>query len=923
MISKFLSNNSKITFLDKIKDALKKCNEFSFSVSFIKKAGLVLLYKDIDEALKRGAIGKLITSTYQNFTDPSSLDMILSLAKIYSNFECHLDLNCFGENGFHTKGYLFKYNDCAEIVVGSSNITRFALLKNIEWNVSIKSINDDETIREIYYEFQLLWDETFSLSKELIAQYNKLVDYSIERWDMDYTLNYISKIKPNYMQMKALKEISKLRSRGINKALIIAATGSGKTYLAAFDAKNFDAKRLLFVVHRDTILHDAMETFRSIFGARKSYGFFNSKNKDIDADFIFSTNFTLSTNLDLFNQDEFDYIIIDEVHHATAATYQEILSYFNAQFLLGLTATPERMDNESVFDLFEKNVPYELRLRDALINELVVPFKYYGINDSLIDYSEKDVVKLIRRIADDIHIEFVKENIEKYRPHSKLKALGFCRTIEHARLMSEKMNYIGYHTTFLTGKSDTGERLSAYKSLEADDGEIEILFAVDLLNEGIDIPAVNMVLFLRPTESATIFIQQLGRGLRKYENKTHLIVLDFIANSYTRSVQIALAIGGLSHSNKIDKRLLALYVRKNFSQIDLPIEVHIDEIAKEKILESIEKTNFNTKQILEQEYRGFKKYLGIDNYIKHMDYLNSDVATDITRYIKKYGSYYHFLYEINEDVPLFTPIQMNFLKYLSSLLPLVRSYEYKIVKELIKGKKSLSDIQKAFEGESLDMIHFDHALNNLQYQFYSEKERRSKTCYIVKENELLKLSFDVNDTFIEFANDLLDYGIHKFDIDFYNCSSLLNPYFTYDRTSLLTVLCHHTLSFREGIFYKDDELYLFVDLKKDEAIKEWLKFKDKFLSDEILQWESSTSTTFTNSKGHRLIKSEHAHLLIRKIEKEDGITLPYIYIGKGTLTNPRESDNVKKSLLFDIILENKIPMYLKDNFEIPEDEDNE
>ncbi len=917
MLNKFLTNTTSITFLEKIKESLSKCNEFSFSVSFIKKAGLVLLLDDLKKALNRGAKGKIITSTYQNFTDPIALDNILSLCNTYSNFECHLDYNSFGQAGFHTKGYLFKYDNYFEIIVGSSNITSFALVKNIEWNISMYSINNEDVIKESHLEFNNLWDKTSPLTKELIDSYSKLIDYAIERWDMDYTFNYINKIKPNYMQIKALKEISKLRGRGINKALIIAATGSGKTYLAAFDARNFNANRLLFVVHRDTVLNDAMKAFKNVFGTKVTYGLFTGKNKDIDRDFIFSTNLTMSSNLSLFTRDEFDYIVIDEVHHATASTYQKILSHFNPQFLLGLTATPERMDDESVFNLFENNVPYELRLRDALLNDLIVPFKYYGINDSLIDYSEKDTTRLIRQIADDIHVDFIKENIEKYRPKAKLKALGFCRSIEHAKLMSEKMNNLGYRTTCLTGRNDFGERIATYNALQEDQGEIEILFTVDLLNEGIDIPAINMVLFLRPTESSTIFIQQLGRGLRKYENKEYLTVLDFIGNSYTRSVQIALALGNLSYNNNIDKRLLALYVQKDFKQIDLPIEIHIDQIAKEKILDAIERTNFNKKQILEQEYRGFKKYLGIEGYIKHIDYLNSDVATNIMRYIKRFGSYYNFLVAIGEDIPQFDEKQTKFIKYLSTFLPLIRPYEFKIIKEIINGKNNYNEMIESIHDEKFDKNQFDHALSNLCYEFYSEKEKSSKTKFINKNENNYSFTFDINDSFVEFINDLLDYGINKYNIDFYSCKTLLNLYYTYDRTSLLTALCHHTLSCREGIFYKDNELYLFVDLKKDESKEEWLKYEDEFINDGILQWESQTSATLSNKKGLRLIKTGQAYIFVRKIEREDGIILPYIYIGKGKLTNPRASANIKQTLLFDIILDNKIPEYLRYDFDIP------
>ena len=207
---------------------------------------------------------------------------------------------------------------------------------------------------------------TYKLSQELINRYAIQLDFAIEKWDMDYVQNYDIKIKPNLMQKRALKEIRRYRDMGVNKALVIAATGSGKTYLSAFDAKNFGTKRLLFIVHRDTIIKEALKTFFKVFQSRVSYGIFMGKTKEINCDFIFSTNMTMSKNLDLFSKDEFDYIVVDEVHHGVADTYRKIIDYFEPEFMLGLTATPERMDNQSVFELFDKNVPYELRLRDAL-----------------------------------------------------------------------------------------------------------------------------------------------------------------------------------------------------------------------------------------------------------------------------------------------------------------------------------------------------------------------------------------------------------------------------------------------------------------------------------------------------------------------------------------------------------------------------
>lgn len=384
---------------------------------------------------------------------------------------------------------------------------------------------------------------------------------------------------------------------------MVAAAGSGKTYLAAFDALNFSPKRLLYIVHEGSILKKSLETFQDVFGNAVTYGIYNGEYKDIEADFLFATNVSMAKSLNLFPQkDYFDYIIVDECHHATAETYRNIIDYFEPEFLLGLTATPERLDNQDVFELFDKNVPYELRLRDAIINDLVVPFKYYGIRDELINYglTKSEERKMVAQLATVDHCNFITKQIEEHRPEGKLKALAFCRNVTHARMMCEAMGE-HYKTAYLTGKNDIGERIRAYNDLQSDDRELEILFTVDILNEGVDIPGVNMVLFLRPTESSTIFIQQLGRGLRKYDNKDFVTVLDFIGNSYKRSVQIAFALSSLADNFVLEKRLMVALVQDDFKAIglsDYGVEIHIDDLSKEEIVNYIEQENFNSLRYL-------------------------------------------------------------------------------------------------------------------------------------------------------------------------------------------------------------------------------------------------------------------------------------------------------------------------------------
>lgn len=914
MEHQFLTNYTDITFLDKIKDNLRHCKSFDFSVSFIKKAGLVLLFKDIEAAVERGCKGRIITSTYQNFTDIESLKSFYALMGRCPDFQCHLDYESFHGTdystlGYHSKGYLFEFDDYRELVIGSSNITRYALLKNIEWDVSVKDYFVDGTYDDALKEFEEKWAATELLNTELIVKYAQRLNYAIERWDMDYDLS-ASKIKPNYMQKKALKELNRYRAIGVNRALTIASAGSGKTYLAAFDALNFNPKRLLYIVHEGSILRKSLETFQEVFGKNVSYGIYSGTSKESDADFVFATNITMCKTLELFSKNEFDYIVIDECHHATAETYKKIIGYFEPEFLLGLTATPERLDNQDVFELFDHNVPYELRLRDAIANDLVVPFKYFGIRDKLVDYglTGNEERRMIAQMAKEDHCDFIAEQIEKHRPQGKLKALAFCRNVTHARMMCEALGE-RYHTAYLTGRNDIGERVRAYNDLQNDAHNLEILFTVDILNEGVDIPGVNMVLFLRPTESTTIFIQQLGRGLRKYTNKEYVTVLDFIGNSYKRSVQIAFALGSLSENFVMEKRLLASLVRDDFTALglaDYGVEIHIDDLSKEEILEFIDKENFNALKYLKQDYFNFKKYIGSEFYPRHVDYINNDCAPDLIRFMsiktrgKKNCSYYNFLRGIGEEnLPVFTEKQIDFINYLSGLLPLVRVHEYQIVKLLIDGPKtyreivmSLTETVQGFVPEELE-----HALTYLQF--------------VEKDKDILRLSVHMDDQLREYVQDLIEYGLIRYVIDNGNETGF-KLWMNYRMDQVQLKLLKNPGNIMVGTYYYDDYVVIFASLKKDLEEADKLNYKDKFLQPDLFQWESMTN--LPQSHLEKLIKSTFAHVFIRKVTTENGLVLPFTYVGKGKMSNPRKTDGDNGTYLFDIHMENELPEYLQYDF---------
>ena len=930
MSTGFYSNESETKFIDKLRQNLDLCKSFCFSVSFIKKPGLRLIAPNMEAAIARGTSGKLITSTYQNFTDIDSLQFFQRMQATYPDrFSCHLDKECFHDLngntvGFHTKGYLFEFADHVELLVGSSNITVYALLKNKEWDVSIVEPNDTLTYGAAMAEFNALWDHTCPLTPELIDEYRTRLYYSIERWDMDYDIAN-AEVKPNYMQRRALKELNRIRAMGATKALVVASAGSGKTFLSAFDAMNFNPRRLLYIVHEGSILTKSFETFQRVFGNDHTYGIFNAEYKESDADFVFSTNVTMANALDQFDRHTWDYIIIDECHHATAETYQKILQYFEPEFLLGITATPERMDGNDVFSLFDQNVPYELRLRDAIINGLVVPFKYYGIRDELIEYANNATKghRFIEQFSDERHCEFIYHEIEKHRIEGqKLKALAFCKDISHAIRMAQAMeDYYPNGTRYLTGKNSVGERVRAYKDLQDDTADLKILFTVDILNEGVDIPAVNMVLFLRPTESQTIFIQQLGRGLRNYEGKKYVTVLDFIGNDYKRSVQIAFALGSLSENFVVEKKLIADLVKDDFRSIGLAeygVEIYLDDLSKKEILSYIDEVNFNTQKYLGQDYLNFKKYISSPSYPQHVDYLNNDYAPDLIKFMqskingRKNASYLGFLQAIHEpDLPVFDDRQESFIKYVSEMLPIVRPYEYLIIQALLfhAGKAAFNEIihHVKINMGVYSQQSFDHALHYMLSTGYLTLEQQELSFHQIR----LDVEFE------EYMRDLLEYGLGKYDADFENVrpDEIFHLWANYRKEQIQQLLLNNPKDIMLGTKIYDGIVYVYVTVLKGDETKEELRYADGYIDPDTFQWE--TVANVKEKELSELKSSRLTHIFVRKVDNEDGIQLPFTYIGSGKMQYIEGSKKPNGAHLFRIPMTATAPEDIFFDFKLP------
>ncbi len=455
------ANNEKV--LSTLLDELQTCNTFYFTVAFITSSGLATLLSTFKELYRQNISGKILTSNYLSFTDPRALEKILQFPNI--------ELRIFEKSNFHLKGYLFEQSNYRSLIIGSSNLTQDALSKNMEWNLRVISTLEGELIRKTKEEFDKLWNKSIPLTpnSDWLAAYIKVYNEkkgirTLNAHELPEVVEEEKEIIPNLMQNEAMQSLISLREKGENKALIISATGTGKTYLAAFDVKQFRPKKFLFVVHRELIARKSELGFKDILGEKIKTSFLIGSQKDLSADYIFAMIQTLSKDEVLYSieRDTFDYIVIDEVHRTGAATYQKILNYFKPKFLLGLTATPERTDGFNIYSLFDYNVAYEIRLHKALEHEMLCPFHYYGISEITVDGKEIDELSDFSRLVGEERINHIIENILLYKNNSEpIQGLMFCSSIKEAKELSLQLNRRGFKTISLTGADPEREREKA------------------------------------------------------------------------------------------------------------------------------------------------------------------------------------------------------------------------------------------------------------------------------------------------------------------------------------------------------------------------------------------------------------------------------------------------------------------------------
>lgn len=889
-MNNLVTNNEITNFYNNITELLDNCESFCFNVAFINFSGIQLLLDSFKKLEEKNIKGKILTSTYLNFTQIKALEKI----KKFKNIELKI-YDCEVSNiGFHSKSYIFEFKDDYKILIGSSNITASAFKSNIEWNVKTVTKKDDIFLKDVLDEFETLWKSSREVNDEFLTSYSNFLNTQNKEFK-SFSLN---QIKTNFMQEKALEKLENLRKKGENKALIIAATGSGKTYLSAFDVKNFKAKTMLFLVHRENILIKAKQSFEEILPQINSFGLYTGNKKEQDKNYLFSTIQTMSSTFSDFSQDFFDYIIIDEAHHVASPSYKKILDYFKPKFLLGLTATSNRMDGNSIYEVFDENIALDIRLNDALEHNLIVPFHYYGINDiQSIDYENVDLTKidlLAKLLSVNKRVDFIIDKMNFYsNSGNKRKVLGFCVSKEHSNFMSEEFNKKGINSITLTSEDSISKREDSIKRLENENDSLEVIFTVDIFNEGIDIPSINMVLFLRPTNSPIVFVQQLGRGLRKYKNKEFLTVLDFIGN-HKKAYLIALALVG---NKMIDKESIKLSIENNFADFKNAF-ISMDEISKSRILEQINKENFNQLKYLKEQYFEVRNILGKVPIL--VDFLQFEDVINPLKFIDESKSYIEFLAKVEENKKLKELVlDENFIKairFIENELPIKRVYEFVILKYLLNNDFCDENIAFKILNKYLDRVDKETIMHSFLYLRQDFLDSAQKNRYLkllefdgkvakkTKEfEELLK-----NENYKKIFEDSLNFGIYNYEEDF-GSSNFGKPFLKlYSKYNMLNIakLCNfpkiHS-SFRGSGFLKyENDFFLFINLEKEKFSKS-ANYNNAFLSKDVFTYQSKPSHSSDKGDGERLCENKRfgvkLHIFVRKYVQVDKKTQDFIYLG--------------------------------------------
>ncbi|MFN4087111.1 MAG: DUF3427 domain-containing protein [Spirosomataceae bacterium] len=908
----FTGGNVGLSLESELKREILSSDQVDLLVSFIKFKGVIILKSELEQFTRRGGKLRVLTTTYMGASDLKAIKLLAEL----DNTQIKISYNT-GNERLHAKAYLFKRNTGFHTgYIGSSNFSRSALTDGLEWNLKITTKEVGHIIDKFQKTFDTYWQST-EFEEFILEEHEEKLRTSLQVGKSGTSVSGSAsffEIKPFPFQQEILEKLEIERSfHARNRNLVVAATGTGKTVISAFDFQAFLKKngnaKLLFIAHRKEILDQALFVFRGILRNNNFGESWYDGLEPTQFEHIFATIQTLNSKWEehLFPENYFDFIVIDECHHLTANSYRKLIQYFTPKVLLGLTATPERMDGGDIKEDFHHRIAAEIRLPEALNRKLLCPFQYFGISDS-VDLSKvgwekgRYIPSELSSVymANDRRVAEVIQALDTYTKDATcVKALGFCAGIDHARYMAEKFSLAGFKAAFLTSKNDH-DRDQIKDWLEA--GKINYLFVVDIFNEGIDIPAIDTVLFLRPTESLTIFLQQLGRGLRLHAEKECLTVLDFVGNArpeYNFENKFRALIGKTSTTVKKE-------LENNFPHLPLGCSIVLERKAKEYILENITAaTQFNRRQII-NKIQVFDNMTTLPLTLKNfIEFNNLPLQLLYTK-----GSWKKLCHEAGK-LAQFHPdpsLEKAIVGAISNKWLACNSSSYfQFIYNLAERNFNVSiDQVNETEKKMLLMLYYDVWQDAQKFESLEKGiQEIGKDLVLVEEiKELLEILLDKID-------------FKELDVEL-PYEQPLKIHSRYTRDQILSAFGLSTFekksSNREGVALNDalNTELLFINLiKSEERFSPTTMYEDYAISEDLFHWQCQNATGIQTPKGqsyiHHKKNNKRILLFIREQEKDEfNNTMGYVFVGEGVL----DSYHGSKPMTITWKLKTPLPHYL-------------
>ncbi len=892
-IPRLVMNEGGRTVEHAILEELRRCLNFTFSVAFISSGAIAQLKQHLYEF---EGVGRIITSDFLGFNSPAAFAELLSLKDF-----CDIDVRIHSAEGFHPKGYLFGKAHGITAMVGSSNLTSRALSQNHEWNLKVSAANGSDLADQ----FQRLLEEqvhdSYPLTQEWVDGYAETylarANPPTSRSSLNGAQPHSQPIKPNSMQKDALLALDFARAEGAHRAIIISATGTGKTMLSALDVKAVNPRRLLFIVHREQILDRTIREYQKVLGGPDSdYGKLTGTQKQPHKRYVFATVQTLSqpTTLADISPDAFDYIIVDEAHRSAAETYQRVMDHFQPNFLLGMTATPERTDGFNVYEIFDYNVPYEIRLHHALEAKMLSPFHYYGISDVSFDdgTTVSDASQLGQLVTSD-RVQHLIHALDRYgQAGVPARGLIFCSRKGEARDLSEALNQREFRgkklkTVALTGEDSVERREQCVESLER--GDLDYILTVDVFNEGVDIPSINQVVMLRQTQSAIVFVQQLGRGLRLSEGKEHLVVIDFIGN-YANNFMIPIALFGDERLNReaLRERLNETVEAGALSGLS---SISFDEVSRERILTSIAQTQLDSLANLKVALTAMRNRVG--QIPSLWDFWRFESVDPVLLATKKehYPALANSLLGANEALDSDQSRALSLLSH--EVLAGKRLHEFVLLELLLtKDQVSTKDVALAFEREGLAFAdsEVNGAVDTLALRGYPQTAtKRYEKGLIEIDGEFAALSVQMkswlseDSAFSRAAFDVLRTG-RALTSHRYNADRPFTHGMQYTRADAAHLL-GWSRSTASTIYGVKTDLALgvcaiFVTLEKSHEVAASTAYQDQLLDTSTMRWFTKSNRSSSSPDVSPIIEGMvNIHVFVKKDDAEGG---NHYYLGKAT-----------------------------------------